>query len=211
MSDPGTLKFRAARVIDANVGFDTANTDSLTADRGVYISNDGLRRVEHLLNIGHKKARLWPGNLDDHLAAWVPVDNTDINLDSEIISNMDKILGNGKRKRYESSVSGVCVCPLAQLMQTQDDPMGQWCKEKQFFLDETLRRHGLGDSDLTCAHCENELQTREAGLPGDTNTGAELPRIFRCSSCGEFLQCQACCIAHHQKSPLHFLELRVLY
>ncbi|KAJ7496076.1 hypothetical protein B0H11DRAFT_1716264 [Mycena galericulata] len=32
------------------------------------------------------------------------------------------------------------------------------------------------------------------------------PRFFRCVDCGEFLQCQECCIARHQLTPLHLLE-----
>ncbi|KAJ6463769.1 hypothetical protein C8R47DRAFT_992319 [Mycena vitilis] len=91
---------------------------------------------------------------------------------------MDKVSGQGKRKRYESS----------------DDPMAQWRKEKQFFLDETVRREGLEESE--CALCKTELRPE----------GAPPQRIFRCSDCGEFVQCIGCCISHHAMSPLHFLE-----
>ncbi|KAJ7024364.1 hypothetical protein C8F04DRAFT_969055 [Mycena alexandri] len=95
---------------------------------------------------------------------------------------MDKVSGTGKRKRYESS----------------DDPMAQWRKEKQFFLDETLRREGLGDCMVApeCALCEKLLRP----LGGTTE------RMFRCSDCGEFIQCLECCLSHHRMSPLHFLE-----
>ncbi|KAJ7810040.1 hypothetical protein B0H13DRAFT_1667753, partial [Mycena leptocephala] len=76
--------------------------------------------------------------------------------------------------------------------------MAQWRTQKQFFLDETVRRHGLGNSasGLECALCQKAL-----------DPGAETPqRIFRCTECGEFLMCQDCCIARHQLSPLHFLK-----
>jgi hypothetical protein len=77
--------------------------------------------------------------------------------------------------------------------------MGQWRKEKQFFLDETLRREGLGDSlfNPECAHCDQPLRPE----------GGEPKRMFRCSDCGEFIQCLACCLHHHRMSPLHFLEV----
>ncbi|KAJ6448052.1 hypothetical protein C8R47DRAFT_1085105 [Mycena vitilis] len=72
-------------------------------------------------------------------------------------------LGTQKRKRYESS----------------DDPMAQWRGHKQFFLDETLRHEGLGDSihGAECARCEK-------GLMADGATPAR----------------------HHRLSPLHLLE-----
>ncbi|KAJ7483696.1 hypothetical protein B0H11DRAFT_1723311 [Mycena galericulata] len=89
---------------------------------------------------------------------------------------MDNVSGTGKRKRYESS----------------DDPMAQWRGEKQFFLDETLRCQGLGDSAASpeCALCDKHVD------------GA----IYKCTECGDFLQCRDCCIARHQLSPLHFLQ-----
>jgi hypothetical protein len=76
--------------------------------------------------------------------------------------------------------------------------MAQWRGEKQFFLDETMRRHGLGDSTSSpeCTLCDKTMG------PGE--------RILRCTECGEFLQCQTCCIARHQLSPLHFLKVCTL-
>ncbi|KAJ7490102.1 hypothetical protein B0H11DRAFT_1719907 [Mycena galericulata] len=70
--------------------------------------------------------------------------------------------------------------------------MAQWRGEKQFFLDETLRREGLGDSAVSpqCAVCDKALDGS----------------IFRCSECGDFLQCKDCCITRHQLTPLHFLQ-----
>ncbi|KAJ7602615.1 hypothetical protein DFH06DRAFT_1149734 [Mycena polygramma] len=187
MADDGVLRFRAERAVDVSIGYDGANPDiDLTADRGVYISNDGLRHAETLLNVGHKKPRRKPNALDDRLAEWMPVDDTNINLDADMLSNMDRVSGQGKRKRYESS----------------DDPMAQWRKEKQFFLDETVRREGLDDSE--CALCKTELRPAAELRP----EGAPPQRIFRCSDCGEFVQCLGCCISHHAMSPLHFLEVR---
>ncbi|KAJ7863700.1 hypothetical protein B0H13DRAFT_2354000 [Mycena leptocephala] len=195
----GILSFRRNRVVDASVGFDGADPFAdVTADRAVYISNDGLRRVDQLLNVGHKKAKLKPTNLDDRFARWVPMDDTDIDKDPEVLSNMDQVSGTGKHKRYESSIRISYIMTRAWLTQTQDDPMSQWRGEKQFFLDETLRREGLGDSinDPECARCGKELHPE----------GTESQRMFRCRDCGEFIQCLECCLEHHQLSPLHFPE-----
>lgn len=79
--------------------------------------------------------------------------------------------------------------------------MAQWRGEKQFFLDETLRCEGLGDSitEPECARCRTALHPE----------GAEPKRMFRCGDCGEFLQCLSCSLEYHQLSPLHFLEVRL--
>ncbi|KAJ7429112.1 hypothetical protein B0H11DRAFT_2266968 [Mycena galericulata] len=179
----GTVSFRRTRVVDTAIGFDTAeeHPENLTADRAVYISNDGMRKVDELLNVGHKRRRLRPGELSDPLANWVPVDDDGVDLkeDVELLGEMEKVSGTGKRKRYESS----------------DDPMAQWRAEKQFFLDETIRRHGLGDAMHSphCAICKEGV-------------GMDSSRFFRCVDCGEFLQCEQCCVARHQLTPLHSLE-----
>ncbi|KAJ7234341.1 hypothetical protein C8J57DRAFT_1531743 [Mycena rebaudengoi] len=34
----------------------------------------------------------------------------------------------------------------------------------------------------------------------------ELPRIFKCRTCGAFLMCEACCLAEHKRRPLHMIE-----
>ncbi|KAJ7456847.1 hypothetical protein B0H11DRAFT_2243727 [Mycena galericulata] len=173
----GMYSFRATRIIDTDFAFDGADpVADVSADRGVYISNDGLRRVDELVNVIHKKRRLKPEAVDDRLAEWVPVDDADVELDDDTLEAMDKVSGTGKRKRYVSS----------------DDPMAQWRGEKQFFLDETLRRQGLGDSAGSphCALCEKAVDGS----------------LFRCTECGEFLQCKECCIGRHQLSPLHFLQ-----
>ncbi|KAJ6458086.1 hypothetical protein DFH09DRAFT_1255389 [Mycena vulgaris] len=177
--EPGTLSFRRSRIVDAAVGFDTAETTTdVTADRGVYISNDGMRRVHELLNIGQKRRRLRPTQLSDSLAHWIPVNDEDLNFtdDPALLVEMEKVSGSEKRKRYESS----------------DDPMAQWRQHKQFFLDETLRREGL--SSKHCGLCKDEVGTEER------------ERLFRCVECGEFLQCQDCCVDRHQLTPLHFLK-----
>jgi hypothetical protein len=77
--------------------------------------------------------------------------------------------------------------------------MAQWRGMKQFFLDEAIRRDGLGDNmhSPECALCAKELG---ASVP-------ETPRFFRCQDCGDFLQCQSCCVKRHELSPLHLLKV----
>ncbi|KAJ7080556.1 hypothetical protein C8R43DRAFT_965697 [Mycena crocata] len=98
--------------------------------------------------------------------------------DEDIESEVaDQITGR-KRKRFDS-----------------DDPMKEWRPHQQLFLGETTGHHGLGDSTCQqeCAICEKDLS--------DGKT-----RFFRCSECGVFLQCEACCLKHHRLTPLHFLD-----
>ncbi|KAJ7017143.1 hypothetical protein C8F04DRAFT_979864 [Mycena alexandri] len=62
------------------------------------------------------------------------------------------------------------------------------------FLDALLRREGLGDYTFSpsCTCCQ-------APLEGAT-------RLFRCTQCGEFLQCKECLLARHVLSPLHTVK-----
>ncbi|KAJ7476816.1 hypothetical protein B0H11DRAFT_2234793 [Mycena galericulata] len=72
--------------------------------------------------------------------------------------------------------------------------MNDFRKLKDFFLLETIRMHGLGDSTESpcCALCQ-------VSLSGAT-------RFFRCSDCGTFLQCLDCCLQRHALTPLHLLK-----
>ncbi|KAF7317544.1 CxC2 domain-containing protein [Mycena kentingensis (nom. inval.)] len=76
--------------------------------------------------------------------------------------------------------------------------MATWRPFKGMFLDELLRLEGLAN-DLRsphCAHCHIALNP----------TTPSSPRLFRCDDCGQHLQCLACCLAQHSRSPLHRLE-----
>ncbi|KAJ7169399.1 hypothetical protein B0H12DRAFT_1246922 [Mycena haematopus] len=84
----------------------------------------------------------------------------------------------GKRKTYQSST----------------DPMGLWRPCATSFLDEIVRHDALGDNDapeLTCALCT----CKDIGV-----------HLFKCGECGEFLQCQRCCVTGHARTPLHIIE-----
>ncbi|KAJ7887149.1 hypothetical protein B0H13DRAFT_2342514 [Mycena leptocephala] len=167
---------------DYDAGFTDEDETTVTADRGVYFSADGRRKQEILLNVSHKRRRLHPTGLDDRLATWIPVpeDTVDTSLadDSDI---PDPVLGD-KRKRYDGS----------------DDPMSKWRPVKQTFMDGLLWHDGLGDHGmpkLCCDECHAEH------TPNDN-----LTRIFKCLMCGEFMQCQLCCLKRHERMPLHALQ-----
>jgi hypothetical protein len=130
----GLLSFRSSRVIDANVGFDGADPFAdVTADRAVYISNDGLRQDDHLLNVGHKRPKLKPSKLNDRLANWVPMDDTGIDDDPNVLDDMDKISGTGKRKRYESSVRVLVLQPVFGLHRHRTIPWPSGGGRSNFF------------------------------------------------------------------------------
>ncbi|KAK7012748.1 CxC2 domain-containing protein [Favolaschia claudopus] len=162
---------------DTNVG-DLA----VTADKGVYVSSDGHRREEELLNISHKKRRLNPSKLNDRLAEWIPVPEDNFAQDEaegrgpEEEFQEENVSQHGKRKEYTSS----------------RDPMSLWRPVMGDFLAEILRHEGLGDDANAprCALCRR----------------GEDVRLFKCSDCGQYLQCETCCVELHQKTPLHVLK-----
>ncbi|KAJ7076255.1 hypothetical protein B0H15DRAFT_790828 [Mycena belliarum] len=59
-----------------------------------------------------------------------------------------------------------------------------------------LRHEGLADAldSQECAHCNEAFSQDDAA------------RIFKCVDCGEFLQCEGCCLATHARSPLHVIK-----
>ncbi|KAJ7080717.1 hypothetical protein C8R43DRAFT_909900 [Mycena crocata] len=187
----GTVNFRSAKYVDSAFGVDGEGTQSsqVIGDRGIHISNDGTRRAEHLLNVSHKKRRLSlaPNRLADGLAFWIPVKGA--GDDNEPSDCMDRVSTDPseerkKRKSYASS----------------DNPMSEFPKVQQLYLEESLRFHGLGDSCVSqrCALCLCPV--------GVAARKPEAKRFFRCGLCGVFLQCQDCCVKRHSLMPLHFLE-----
>ncbi|KAJ7050839.1 hypothetical protein C8F01DRAFT_1177269, partial [Mycena amicta] len=116
------------------------------------------------------------GNLDDvrQLAAAVSSYETEPDMD-----DVGGKAGAEKRKRYASS----------------DDPMSVWVPHAPMFLEELLRREGLGDftHNPHCARCA------QAFRPGSD-------RIFRCTHCGDYLQCEECLRSEHQAHPLHVIK-----
>ncbi|KAK7053548.1 CxC2 domain-containing protein [Favolaschia claudopus] len=100
------LRPRDQNVPDIDVDDDYGGAEfTLTGDRGIYLSADGQRREEELLNVAHKKRRLEPSNLQDQLAQWIP--QPDENFDEEQAraplpqGTQGTVLG--KRKQYVST------------------------------------------------------------------------------------------------------------
>ncbi|KAK6996611.1 CxC2 domain-containing protein [Favolaschia claudopus] len=102
-----------------------------TRDTRISASLDGRRIVRESTHTPVKRRRLEPSQLEDPLAAWVPL------RDEEGIAaaGADEDAETGdKRKRYESS----------------DEPMKQWRPYIAKFLDEILRVEGSGMGNCAC-------------------------------------------------------------
>lgn len=73
--------------------------------------------------------------------------------------------------------------------------MKKWLKHaRQSFMDELVRRDGLGNFDVPglCHACEKVAGT------------------IRCKECsGSMLLCEECAIDSHRRNPLHRIEVRV--
>lgn len=76
-----------------------------------------------------------------------------------------------------------------------------WREMRQIYLDENIRRDGLGNSTQNPKCCSCGFSP-DAALPPAENTG-----LYRCEDCGEFLECKGCCIKRHQRSPLHKIRV----
>ncbi|KAJ7903966.1 hypothetical protein B0H13DRAFT_1620975 [Mycena leptocephala] len=76
--------------------------------------------------------------------------------------------------------------------------MSLWRPLKQEFSDELVRHDGLADDfgNPRCAHCERPYDVDEPTLT----------RIFKCTDCGQFLQCKNCCLSRHALTPLHVIR-----
>ncbi|KAK6980521.1 CxC2 domain-containing protein [Favolaschia claudopus] len=70
--------------------------------------------------------------------------------------------------------------------------MSLWRPLMGDFLAELLRHEGLGDDGAAprCALCG----------------ASEHVRLFKCADCGQYLQCQSCCLDQHRRTPLHILK-----
>ncbi|KAJ7688489.1 hypothetical protein B0H16DRAFT_1753102 [Mycena metata] len=174
----GILQYRSQWLIDVSIGFGDEDQTQVGTDRGVDILMDGNRRAEELLNITHKKRRLNPKHLNNVLAHWIPAEDEDLETDlaDQIPAVPDDLTSSAKRKFYTSS----------------DDPMAEWRPMKQFFLDELIWGEGLGDSAPFCTLCKKKI--------------AETERLFKCTECGEFMQCIDCGLARHALTPLHLIK-----
>ncbi|KAJ7173526.1 hypothetical protein C8R46DRAFT_1215455 [Mycena filopes] len=176
------------QLIDTDIGIDGEDAYTVTGDRGILISDDGLRRTERLYNISHKKRRLrlLPKHLDDNLAEWIPVDDADYSYTAAVDAVSTQAApakSSAKRKSYGSS----------------DNPMSEFPQIQQLFSDEILRRAGLGNwaRAPACVICKCPV----------AEAAATFTPCYRCSDCGQFLQCRSCCLERHATAPLHLLEV----
>ncbi|KAJ7048440.1 hypothetical protein C8F01DRAFT_1280798 [Mycena amicta] len=84
------------------------------------------------------------------------------------------------------------AAPARRRYVSSDDPMRLWRRQIPSYLDELLRSEGLGRhwEHPTCDVC-----------------GADGLQLFRCRTCGQFLQCETCLRERHQQQPLHRPEV----
>lgn len=105
--------------------------------------------------------------------------------------------------------------------------MAVWRDWREEFLDETLRRHGLGSAfqNPQCTTCGKVLRTAGTAPITTSSEGAgdmaapeaaadttercveTVEELYRCRVCGEWKECGACCLQRHQRTPLHRMEV----
>ncbi|KAK0437899.1 hypothetical protein EV421DRAFT_1907100 [Armillaria borealis] len=110
-----------------------------------------------------------------------------MDVSGELVKDLDP--KTGKRKRYDSS----------------DDPMYAWLPFRQDFLDELLRQEEFGNHTIHPS-CKAWLSSH---MPTTEASGSSVPQVnnlFRCETCSEFLECKACSLQRHARTPLHVLK-----
>ncbi|KAF7323529.1 CxC2 domain-containing protein [Mycena kentingensis (nom. inval.)] len=159
-----------------------------SVDEGYHFVDDGRRAIPTSSNIAPQKPVRADTNHQGHAAeaaqsdANHPLDPEFTSIASTLISNdtYEHYIEEGeatKRKRYVSS----------------DDPMQLWRADKHKFLDNLIRREGLGEyhDHPACSKCD-------AGYGDGATT-----RLFRCAQCGPSPQCLDCLKKQHAEQPLH--------
>jgi hypothetical protein len=193
---------RAKNLVD-DVHTEEFQFDSrLVADCSIYVALNRRSRQEELLSVVQKRRRLEPTNLIDPLAAWVPVPDTQTDMEEEEVPSVDPPVGLGKHKEYVSTVSlwvNGGSWPNNSFLAIQRDPASLWRPMKAFFLDKLLRHESLGDDweHPRCALCSAAFVTDDAATP----------RLFKCYDCRVHLQCEGCCLPQHARTPLHVVQV----
>ncbi|KAF7321398.1 CxC2 domain-containing protein [Mycena kentingensis (nom. inval.)] len=165
------------------------------ADRRFEVSTDGHRVITELDNLVASQAAPVPQPIveaDPRLTGWTALPSDSLDAEERLLAHQissydvepdpelcDGELAQAQRKRYQSS----------------DHPMSVWLPQAPLFLDELLRRDGLGDfvDKTVCAYCPKEY-------------GAADVRMFCCRHCGDFLQCGKCVLHEHARRPLHTIQ-----
>ncbi|KAJ7733221.1 hypothetical protein DFH07DRAFT_780665 [Mycena maculata] len=142
---------------------------------GLTQSSNGKRVTRIGLNEGLKKRKVKPSDLDDAYGDWVPLPPEGYSEEADEDAN--NIETGGKRKRDGPG-----------------ETMRAWRPLVQRFLDEFLRREGLGGAmrERSCSCC---------GVTWESHA-----RHFRCRECGVFIQCLECVLTRHTLTPLHKLQ-----
>ncbi|KAF7311359.1 CxC2 domain-containing protein [Mycena kentingensis (nom. inval.)] len=171
---------------------DSRTRDQQTiGDQAITVSSDGLRVQRELVNLRPRKAaKVQPTPAGDEFAAFEPVPEATLDeldayaavISSYDIEPLEEDSGkSAKRPLYDSA-----------------HPMNGWVRMRDTFLDELLRRDGLGDYHTH----DTDTTSRTRCAICDVAYGPDT-RIFRCPPCGEYLQCQRCIVEHHSRLPLH--------
>lgn len=120
----------------------------------------------------------------------------------ETSTTVPHVIGKVGSKRYPTSVGPLPVfLPSSVLTTSKDEPLLEWSGKhgdglgcRQEYLLELLRLEGRGDAHQQAGHCMS--------CDGED-------AIFRCEDCmGGILECQLCCIARHERLPLHIIAVR---
>ncbi|KAF9004178.1 hypothetical protein BDZ89DRAFT_1049589 [Hymenopellis radicata] len=187
-------------------------------DHSIHIDHAGRVSSQAVPNVDHSDGRR-PSDLQDEYAQaefepllppepiYAQDDRDHDDIDSEQEEEEEEDAGGNndtteggtaKRKRYASS----------------DQPMEEWKPWLTAFLEETIRRHGLGNATRNprCSSCDRRLKAECIGIAierpsteaGDVD---ECEELFRCQSCGDFLECQACCLRRHDRAPVHAIQV----
>lgn len=76
----------------------------------------------------------------------------------------------------------------------EDVPLSAWVDLRDHYLDELMGLEGKGRFQAMCARC------------------GELEPAFRCKDCMHgALYCQDCMVVVHSSTPLHVVEVSILY
>ncbi|KIY60722.1 hypothetical protein CYLTODRAFT_495541 [Cylindrobasidium torrendii FP15055 ss-10] len=83
---------------------------------------------------------------------------------------------------------------------TSDDPMSVFRLHADDVLEEMFYLEAV-PQNADCRTCT--FRRRVAGQPQPCTRPQEL---YRCDSCGVFLECRTCCLVRHQQTPLHAIK-----
>ncbi|KAJ6460704.1 hypothetical protein C8R47DRAFT_1226206 [Mycena vitilis] len=170
---------------DNDIHYEAADVpeDLFEAHRGIHVSNDGARVTSGLHDVRPQKRARKIQELGDDFANWTPVDDSG---PENVQAVADTVTS------YEVTVEDDDdEITKRKRYKSSDEPMSLFRPLMSQYLDALLRREGLG-AHAQCACCQVAY--------------GEGVRLFRCTQCGEFLQCEACVLSRHALTPLHCIK-----